>query len=109
MTAFAMMPQQLPPNPPPVNVVDGLLPTNPLAAVSCWLGIIALITCVGGPLLGPIALVLGILSLKRGAVMQESRYGKATSTARSWIGIVTGALATIMGLVFVVMTMLKHR
>ena len=100
-----MTPQQ---TPPPVNVVDGFLPTNPLAAVSCWLGILALISCVGGPVLGPVALILGVLSLKRGAVMQESRYGKATSTARSWIGIVTGALATVLGIAFIVISLLGH-
>jgi len=101
--------QPMPPNAPePINVIDGILPTNPLAAVACWTGIFSMLLCVAGPLLGPIAVVTGVISLKRGAVVQQSSYGKATSTARSWIGIVTGALGTIIGIVFIVVQLL-HR
>ena len=101
--------QPMPPNaPPPINVIDGVLPTNPLAAVACWTGIFSLLLCFTGPLLGPIAVVTGFLSLKKGAIIQQSNYGKATSTARSWIGIVTGALGTIVGIAFIVLQLL-HR
>jgi hypothetical protein len=102
--------QPMPPNaPPPINVIDGLVPTNPLAAVACWTGIFSMILCFGGALFGPIAVVTGIISLKKGAITQQSSYGKATSTARSWIGIVTGALGTIIGIVFIVLQLLNHR
>ena len=103
------MQQPVPPDaPPPINAIDTILPTNPLAAVSCWTGIFSLLLCVAGPLLGPIAIVTGVISLKKGAVVQQSKYGKATSTARSWIGIVTGALGTIVGIVFIAVQLL-HR
>ena len=105
-----------PPYPPPyqpppqeaASVVDVLVPTNPLAAVACWVGIFSLITCYGGLLLGPIAVVTGIISLKKGAMIRESAYGRGTSLARSWIGIVTGALGALVGLVVTVMVLL-HR
>lgn len=80
------------------SVVDALVPTNPLAAVACWVGIFSLFTCYGGVVLGPLALVTGILSLKKGAAIRETAYGRGTSLVRSWIGIVTGALATVVGI-----------
>jgi len=70
-----------PPQPPGAGVLDALVPTNPLAAVACW---------------------TGIFSVKRGTVVQQSNYGKATSTARSWIGIVSGVIGTIVSLVVIV-------
>ncbi len=100
--------QPMPPNAPPIDVIDGIMPTNPLAAIACWTGIFSLITCYAGALLGPIALVTGVVSLKKGAIVQQSNYGKATSTARSWIGIVTGALGTIVGLVLIVLQLLRR-
>ncbi len=107
------MSQPLPPGfpqqpPPAVSALDGLVPTNPLAALSCWSGIFSLLFCFFGPLLGPLALITGIISLKKGAMIQQSGYGKATSTARSWIGIVTGALGTVVGIVVLVMAILDH-
>jgi hypothetical protein len=82
----------------PATVIDAFLPTNPLAAVACWAGVLSVISCGFGMVLGPIALVLGILSLKRGAMAEQSGYGKTTSTMRSWIGIVTGVIGTLMTL-----------
>ena len=92
-----------PPQPPGGGVLDALVPTNPLAAVACWVGILSLILCGLGALLGPIALATGIISLKRGAIIQQSAYGKGSSAVRSWIGIVTGGLGTILGIVMLVM------
>jgi hypothetical protein len=93
------------------NIVDALVPTNPLAAVACWVGIFSLFTCYGGVVLGPLAVVLGVISLKKGAAIRETAYGHGTSLARSWIGIVTGALATVIGIavtvVFVVASLKK--
>jgi hypothetical protein len=100
---------QYPQQPPNASVVDALVPTNPLAAVACWIGILSLFTCYGGIVLGPIALVLGIISRNRGAVGRETAYGRGASTVRSWIGIVTGALSTVIGIVAIVMLLLNRR
>ena len=91
-----------------MSAVDVLVPTNPLAAVACWVGIFSLLTCYGGVLLGPIALLTGIISLKKGALMRESAYGRGSSLVRSWIGIVTGVLGTLVGFGAVVAALL-HR
>jgi hypothetical protein len=96
------------PSPPGAGILDAIVPTNPLAAVSCWVGILSMLLCGLGLVLGPVAVVTGILSLKRGALLQQSGYGKATSTARSWIGIVSGTLGTVVSLIFVVLSLLKR-
>lgn len=108
-------PQQPPPYPPypqqPQQAIGGLdllVPTNPLAAVACWVGILGLLTCYGGIVLGPIALVTGVISLKKGALMRETAYGHGSSLVRSWIGIVTGALGTLVGIAALVFAFL-HR
>lgn len=44
---------------PGATALDAVLPTNPLAAISCWVGIFSLILCGLGVVLGPIAIVLG--------------------------------------------------
>jgi hypothetical protein len=91
------------------SVVDALVPTNPLAAVACWMGIFSLFTCYGGVVLGPCALVMGIISLKKGAAIRETAYGRGTSLARSWIGIVTGGLSTLVGIAAIVMLVVAHK
>ncbi|MFN3167954.1 MAG: hypothetical protein ACE37H_12920 [Phycisphaeraceae bacterium] len=92
---------QPPPQPPrqreSASPLDAIIPTNPLAAVSCYTGILSMILCILGPLLGPIAVVLGVLGLKKWNAT-ESAYGKTTSTIRAWIGIVTGILGTLIGI-----------
>jgi len=97
-----------PPGAPGGGILDAIIPTNPLAAVSCWLGIFSVLLCGLGVVLGPIALVTGIVSLKRGAVMAQSRYGKATSTVRSWIGIVSGSIGTVVSIAFIVMQLVAR-
>ncbi len=89
-------------------MLDALVPTNPLAAVACWVGILSVILCGFGVVLGPIALVTGVMSLKRGTLVEQSGYGKATSKARSWIGIVTGGLGTVISIVFIVLQLIKR-
>jgi hypothetical protein len=101
--------QPSPPQPSPAGVIDTLVPTNPLAAVACWAGIFSVLVCGLGVILGPIAVVTGILSLKRGAIIQQSGYGKATSTARSWIGIVAGGLGSVASIVFIIVMLLGKR
>lgn len=112
-------PQQAPPGPPPqgyalpprrpeaASPLDAIIPTNPMAAVSCYLGIVSMILCILGPLLGPIAVLLGVLGLKKWNV-QESAYGKTTSTIRAWIGIVTGVLGTLIGIFAIVMIIIAQ-
>jgi hypothetical protein len=95
------------PHPPAAGIVDALIPTNPLAAVACWVGILSVLICGFGVILGPIALVTGIISLKKGAIIQQSTYGKGASTARSWIGIVTGALGTLISIAFIIMQLVR--
>ncbi|MCG8508223.1 MAG: hypothetical protein MI741_03250 [Rhodospirillales bacterium] len=84
-----------------VSALDAIIPTNPLAAISCYMGIFSIIICIGGVLLGPIAIVLGLLGLKKWK-MQESTYGKTASTIRAWIGIVTGAIGTVVGIIVLI-------
>src|SRR5438093_1144080 len=99
-------PQQ---QPPAGGVIDALVPTNPLAAIACWVGVFSCIVCIAGPLLGPIAIATGIISLKKGAIVQQSGYGKATSAVRSWIGIVTGAIGTIVGIIIIISAFTSRR
>ena len=91
------------------SITDALVPTNPLAAVACWMGIFSLFTCYGGVVLGPCALIMGIISLKRGAAIRETSYGRGTSLARSWIGIVTGGLSTLVGIASIVLLVMAHK
>lgn len=108
------MSQQPPPQPVPphrpqkesANALDAIIPTNPLAAVSCYTGIVSIILCVLGPLLGPIAIVTGYLGLKKWNVA-ETEYGKTTSTIRAWIGIVTGIIGTVVGLIVIVLIIIS--
>lgn len=88
------------------NALDAIIPTNPLAAVSCYTGIVSIILCIFGPLLGPIAIVTGYLGLKKWNVTETS-YGKTTSTIRAWIGIVTGIIGTVLGIVIVIMIIIS--
>jgi hypothetical protein len=83
------------------GVADAFVPTNPLAAMSCWLGIFGLLLCGFGAVLGPIAIVLGVISLKKGKIIEESSYGQATSKVRSYIGIVTGVLGTCVSVALI--------
>jgi hypothetical protein len=85
-----------------VSALDAIIPTNPLAVISCYGGIFSLLFCVVGPLLGPIAVVVGIMSL-RTQMSHESSYGAATSKIRAWIGIVTGVLGFMIGSVVLVL------
>lgn len=91
---------------PAATALDAIIPTNPLAALSCWIGIGSVVLCGFGVLLGPIAIVLGWLGLKKWK-MQESSYGATTSKARAWIGISTGVLGFVVGAVFLGSILLK--
>ena len=106
---------QQPPQPPhaqpprqkeSANALDAIIPTNPLAAVSCYTGIVSMILCIFGPILGPIAIITGWLGLKKWNVTETS-YGKTTSTIRAWIGIVTGILGTLIGIVTIILIIIS--
>ena len=88
------------------TALDAIIPTNPLAALSCWIGIGSVVLCGFGVLLGPIAIVLGWLGLKKWK-MQESNYGATTSKVRAWIGISTGVLGFLVGAAFFGMLLMK--
>jgi hypothetical protein len=100
---------EIPMNQPPrpsASAVDVLIPTNPLAALACWIGIGSVVLCGVGALLGPVAIVLGWLGLKKWK-LQESSYGATTSKLRAWIGIVAGALGTVIGVVFLIVLLMR--
>jgi uncharacterized membrane protein len=88
-------------NRPSVTALDAIIPTNPLAAISCWVGIASVVLCGFGVVLGPIAVLLGMLSMKKWK-MQESAYGAKASKLRTWIGIVSGGLGTVIGIVMLI-------
>lgn len=86
--------------------LDAVIPANPLAAVACWSGVIGLLLCPLAPVLGPIAVVTGVISLRRGA-LYSSQFGHATSKVRSWIGIGTGAIGTLLGILVLLMLLIR--
>ncbi|MEZ6135192.1 MAG: hypothetical protein R3C53_09810 [Pirellulaceae bacterium] len=108
-------PYQTPPQPPQqpysphqqtsdragASALDAIIPTNPLAVISCYSGIFSIICCFIGLLLGPVAITTGFLGLKKTASW-ESEYGATTSKIRMWIGIVTGIIGTILGIIAVI-------
>lgn len=81
------------------SVLDAVVPTNPLAAFSCYSGIFGCLLCPLGVLLGPLAIGLGLLSIKLWKV-KESSLGGVMSNVRLVIGFVTGTIATILGGLF---------
>lgn len=93
--------------PPKVNqresatALDAIIPTNPLAALSCYCGIVSMLFCFLGLILGPLAIFTGRKSLSK-SLSIESDYGAATSKIRAWIGIVTGSIGTALGLAVIV-------
>jgi hypothetical protein len=76
-----------PPPPPPDGALSGLIPYNNGAALGgYYCGIFAIIPCLGA-VLGPIAVVLGIMGLKNVA-REPQRKGKV----HAWIGVIAGGL-----------------
>lgn len=63
--------------------------TNPKALTAYYLGVFSLIPCLG-LLLGPPALVLGILGLQ-----YVNANPTAKGTAHAWIGVIVGGLTTL--------------
>jgi hypothetical protein len=70
--------------------LDSLIPyKNPKALVAYYCGVFSLIPCLGA-VLGPIALILGILGLKYGA-----SHPTAGGAGHAWAGIVLGSLVAL--------------
>ena len=92
---------------PSASAIDAIIPTNPLAAFSCYIGIASVVLCFFGIILGPVAIALGVLGLKKWKA-QESSYGATTSKIRAWIGIVTGALGTLISIPAIVSVMSNY-
>lgn len=92
---------------PSATALDAIIPTNPLAAFSCYIGIASVVLCFFGIILGPVAIALGVLGLKKWKA-QESSYGATTSKIRAWIGIVTGSLGTLISIPAIVSVMSNY-
>lgn len=81
---------------PGARALDVFVPTDPIAAASCWIGVFGMLLCTIGWLLGPVAIGLGVLALRKQR-FNETRYGRGISVARAWIGIITGSLGLLVG------------
>ncbi len=93
-----------PGDPPPI--LGGLIPRNRNALIAYYCGIFSIIPCLG-VVLGPMALVFGILGLKT-AAREPFRKGKV----HAWVGIVCGGLVSLLSLAaigFWVFVGLVHR
>jgi hypothetical protein len=85
----------------PAGGYPGWAPPQPagMAIAALVLGIAALVLCwtaIGGLLLGLLAVVLGIVALRR------ARRGVAGGQGRAIAGLVTGALGLVLGALFLV-------
>lgn len=69
-------------------------PKNGLGIASLVLAVVALVSVVGGIVLGPIAAVIGLVAWRR------VKHGEADNGPVAIAGIVLGALALIVGLAF---------
>lgn len=75
-------------------------PRNGLGVAALVLGILAIVTCftaVGGVLLGVLAVIFGVVGVRRAG------RGAATNRGVALAGTITGALGLILGAVFVVL------
>ena len=72
------------------EVVSTVIPyKNPKALIAYYLGIFGLIPCLG-LILGPAAIVLGILGLR-----YKAKYPEAKGTAHAIVGLVLGSLEAL--------------
>ena len=84
------------------SALDAIIPSNPFAAIACWAGILSLLFCMVGLILGPLAIIMSLLAFKKWN-FNESSYGATTSKVRAWIGLITGIIGTLLGVVFAIM------
>ena len=73
------------------DATGGVIPyKNPAALIAYYLGIFSLLPCIGIVLAIP-ALILGVIGLK-----QRARNPAIKGSVHAWIGIVLGALMTLV-------------
>ena len=89
------------------SALDAIIPTNPLAAVSCYTGIFSILCCFAGVVLGPAAIIIGFLAINKWK-MQETAYGATTSKIRAWIGIITGFIGLATSVLAIVVTIFSN-
>jgi len=86
----APFPAGSPGDAPPI--LGGLIPRNRNALIAYYCGVFSIIPCLG-IVLGPVAVVFGILGLKT-AAREPFRKGKV----HAWVGIVCGGLIGLLSL-----------
>jgi uncharacterized protein YqgC (DUF456 family) len=83
------------------DVVATVIPyKNPKALIGYYLGVFSLIPCLGG-LLGPAALILGILGLH-----DRKKNPQMRGTAHAVVAIVLGSITTLAHLVVLVVSII---
>lgn len=92
-TVAAALPQQA-----ETDATGGLIPyKNPPALIGYYVSVFSLIPCLG-LLLGPIAIVLGIIGLRK-----KAQHPNVRGTAHALVAIILGALTTVGNIVGIVM------
>ncbi len=71
-------------------------PGSGMATASMVIGIVTLVTCIGGVLLGPLAIILGLVAARKGGFEGKSITGIITGSIGFLIGAVV-ALVMVMG------------
>ncbi|RJQ80898.1 DUF4190 domain-containing protein [Amycolatopsis panacis] len=88
------------PAPPPPGYGQPATPRNGFGVTALVLGILALVLCWtvwGGIVLGVLALIFGILGIKR------ANRGEATNKGMSISGVVTGSIGLVIGVLLAVL------
>jgi hypothetical protein len=94
-------PRRRPGAEPEFEATDILIPTgvSGYSIAACYLGLVSCFLPVAGLVFGTIALVCGIIALrKRKQNRKSGSYGAVTSDIRAVIGVVLGALAALINL-----------
>ena len=94
-------------NYPSATVLDAIIPTNPLVAFSCWIGIASVVVCVvwGWCWVRPPFFWHVIDEEMENAGI---RLRAKASKLRTWIGIGTGGLGTVIGIVMLIVIFNNH-
>jgi hypothetical protein len=94
-------PQELPPIQGPRGQGDatgGVIPyKNAPALIAYYTGIASMLCCFAGVPLGLVALVLGIMGLKK-----RAREPEVKGSVHAWIGIVLGVISTLGAILFLI-------
>jgi hypothetical protein len=83
------------------DFTGGVIPyKNPKALIAYYLGVFSLIPCVG-LLLGPAAIVLGILGL-----LHVKKHPTNGGTAHALVGLIVGSLVTVLHIIAIIVIFL---